>query len=215
MGNLDSGPNGSLAKVAVLLAVSLGFHLQAAPRILAFGPAVRYVGLHRTYSLHVVAYGGQLAYQWWHQEPDSPQGHAIPVEEGIGSDRPRLVVPNAQATRDYNGWYWCVVSNKVTGETATSPQGQVFVIEPPTIIQNPQSQSVPARSRVSFTVEADPHGPVQQRYQWFFNDKPVPGAISKTFVLLSAGPRRQGLYSCRVKTIGGATLSAGAVLTVQ
>ena len=79
----------------------------------------------------------------------------------------------------------------------------------------PASQSVPAKSRVSFSVEADPHGPVPQRYQWYFNDEPIAGAINQTLVLISAGPHRQGLYSCRVKTMGGATMSAGAVLTVQ
>src|ERR1041384_5514189 len=135
MGNWDLARKSAAAGTAVLLALLFGFQVQAAPRVIAFGPAVRYVGVHRTYSLHVVASGSHLAYQWWHQEPDSPQGHAIPIEEGIGSNRPQLVVPNAQATRDYNGWYWCVVSNKVTGATATSPQGQVFVVEPPTIIQ--------------------------------------------------------------------------------
>ena len=215
MGVLDSERKNRAAGMVALLAISFAFSLNAAPQIVGFGPSVRYVGVHGTYSFHVTAYGGHLVYQWWNQEIDADDGHPIPPSFGPSVNSPRLVVTDAQNTRDYNGWYWCVVSNKVTGATAVSPRGQVFVIDPPTIVQNPLSQSVPARSRVSFSVEADPHGPVRQKYQWHFNGQPMPGAVYKTLVIVSAGPRRQGAYSCRVTTIGGSTMTGGAVLMVQ
>jgi hypothetical protein len=200
--------------ISLMLAVGNAAGADGGPRIAAFGPPVRYVGVHGTYSFYIVAYGNQLAYQWWHQEPDSPTGHPIPVEEGFGSNTRRLRVTDTQATRDYNGWYWCVVTDQFRGTSTTSPRGQVFVIEAPTITQQPQNQSVPRGSRVSFTVETDPHGPVRQRYQWFFNGNPMPGSIYKTLGFV-AGLRRQGYYSCRVTTIGGSTFSAAAELTVQ
>jgi len=214
MGNWESGRKSCTAGTAIML-ISFALAVNAAPQIVGFGPAVRYVPVHGTYSFRVTAYGGHLAYQWWNQEIDAADGHAIPPSFGPSVNSPRLVVTDAQNTRDYNGWYWCVVSNTVTGATAVSPKGQVVVIDAPTIIQNPISQSVPARSRVSFSVEADPHGPVRQKYQWYFNGAPIAGAVYRTLVLLSAGPRRQGLYSCRVTTIGGSTMSGGAMLTVQ
>ena len=156
-----------------------------------------------------------LAYQWWHQEPDSATGHPIPVEEGFGSDRPRLVVTEAQLTRDYNGKYWCVVTSEVTGESVQSPKGEVFVVGPPTITQHPESQTVPAGSSVTFSVAADVHGPVVQKFQWFFNEHAMSGKTRSTLELKSVTSRKAGIYSCLVKTIGGMTMSGGAVLTVQ
>lgn len=199
----------------IVFCMAAGVTHAATPRIVGFGPDVRYVGLHGTYRFHVSATGGHLAYQWWHQEPDSATGHPIPVEEGFGSDRRHLVVTTAQATRDYNGWYWCIVSNKLTGETAESPRGEVFVIEPPTITQSPQSQSVPVGSSVSFSIVADAHGPVATKYRWYLNGKPMLRANHSTLEISSATARRSGLYTCRVRTMGGITMSGGAFLTVQ
>ncbi len=188
---------------------------KAAPQIVNFGPEVIYVGEHKTYRFHVSASGTQLAYQWWHQEPDSATGHPIPVEEGFGSDRRRLVVTEAQLTRDYNGQYWCVVTSRLTGESVQSPKGEVFVVGPPTITQHPQNQTVTAGSSVTFSVEADPHGPVAQKFQWFFNEHAMAGKTRPTLELNAVTSRKSGIYACRVKTIGGTTMSGGAVLTVQ
>jgi len=185
-----------------------------APHIAAFGPSVRYVGVHGTFSFQVVAYGRNLRYQWWNQEIDAPDGHAIPPSLPFRVNTPRLVVPDVQNTRDYNGWYWCVVTDGVTGQSATSPRGQVFVIDVPTIVRQPQSQTVPAGTAVTFGVEVDAHGPVPVRYQWFFNERPLLGANRPTLSIPYARVRRQGQYSCRVKTIGGTIFSGGAFLTV-
>jgi hypothetical protein len=186
----------------------------AAPRIIGFGPQIRYVGLHRNYSFRVTAVGNHLHYQWWHQEPDSADGHPIPVEEGFYSNTPWLRVTLAQATRDYNGWYWCVVTDGVTGQSVMSPRGQVFVIDVPAIVTQPQDQTVAVGMPVSFKVEVDAHGPVPIRYQWYFNGRPLFGANHPTLNLPFARPARQGEYSCRVRTMGGTNFSSGAILTV-
>jgi hypothetical protein len=213
MGN--SNVSRTLGSLIIFCTVAVIYPAKAAPQIVSFGPDVIYVGEHKTYRFHVTASGGNLAYQWWHQEPDSPTGHPIPVEEGFGSDRRRLVVTEAQLTRDYNGKYWCVVTSKVTGESVQSPKGDVFVVGPPTIIQHPQSQTVPAGSSVTFSVAADGHGPVSQKFQWFFNEHAMQGKTHSTLELNGVTSRKAGIYSCRVKTIGGLTMSGGAVLTVQ
>lgn len=204
----------SLAGLVSIFIFGLAVSSWAAPHIAAFGPPVRYVGVHRTFSFRVVAYGRNLRYQWWNQEIDAPDGHAIPPSLPFHVNSPRLVVPDAQNTRDYNGWYWCVVTDSVTGETATSPRGQVFVVDAPTITMQPQSQSVPVGAAVSFGIEVDPQGPVPVRYQWFFNERPMIGANRSTLSIAYARPARQGQYSCRVKTIGGTIFSGGAFLTV-
>ena len=204
----------SAAGLLVSCIILVAWPTKAAPHMVGFGPLVRYVAVHGTYSFQVTATGGHLTYQWWNQEIDAPDGHPIPPSLPFGVNHRRLVVTDAQATRDYNGFYWCVVSNALTGETAESPHGEVFVIEPPTVTQPPESQSVPAGSTVSFTIVADPHGPVPTKYRWYFNGRPVLRAIHPTLVISSATARRAGLYSCRVRTLGGITMSDEALLTV-
>ena len=204
----------SVCGLVSIFVLSLAHAAWAAPQIAAFGPPVRYVGVHGTFSFHVFAYGRNLRYQWWNQEIDAPDGHAIPPSLPFRVNTPLLVVPDVQNTRDYNGWYWCVVTDGVTGQTATSPRGQAIVIDVPAITRQPQSQTVPVGSAATFNVEVDAHGPVPVRYQWFFNERPIVGANRPTLSIAYARPGRQGQYSCRVKTMGGTIFSGGAFLTV-
>lgn len=189
--------------------------LEGAPRIVAFGPPLRYVGVHGTYSFHVLAYGNRLRYQWWNQESDARVGHAIPSDLPFGVNTPRLRVTDAQNTRDYNGWYWCVVTDGLTGESVTSPQGQCVVVDVPRIVDQPNNQTVASGESVTFEVVADAGAPVPIKYQWFFNTRPIYGANQSTFTIPRAKARRQGIYACRVKTIGGLKFSDAAVLTVR
>jgi hypothetical protein len=201
---------GSLLFLAFTLSQAVG----AAPRIVAFGPAVRYVGVHGTYSFQVVAAGQRLRYQWWNQESNAKVGHAIPAALGFHVNTPRLVVTDAQNTVDYNGWYWCVVTDAVTGETATSPRGQCIVVPAPNFMQQPRSQSVAMGSPVTFDVSVDAHAPVPVKYQWFFNGRPLLGATRSSLSFPYARPSRQGQYVCRAKTMGGTNYSSAAFLTV-
>jgi hypothetical protein len=201
-------------RISALLFLGFLQGATAAPRIVGFGPQIRYVGVHGTYSFHVVAYGGILRYQWWNQEIDATTGHAISSTFNFPVNRPRLSVPDAQNTRDYNGWYWCVVTDAVTGESVTSPRGECIVVAEPTVTQQPLSQSVPTGSAVTFSVAVDAHAPVSVKYQWFFKEKPLFGATQPTLLIAHARPYRQGEYACRVKTIGGISFSDAAFLTV-
>ena len=198
----------------VFLGLALSLSASAAPQIVSFGPSVRYVGVHGTYAFRVIAYGNRLRYQWWNQEIDAPAGHAIPSELPFGVNTPRLRVTDAQNTRDYNGWYWCVVTDAATGQSAVSPRGQCVVVDVPRIVQQPRGQSVPSGQPVSFTIGADAGAPVPIQYQWFFNERPIYGRKSPTLTFASASTRRQGVYKCRVKTIGGTNFSESVRLTV-
>lgn len=198
----------------VLLGLVFSLSLGAAPQIVSFGPTVRYVGIHGTYSFHVTAYGNRLRYQWWNQEIDAAAGHAIPSDLPFGVNTPRLRVTDAQNTRDYNGWYWCVVTDAGTGQSAVSPRGQCVVVDIPQIVQQPQSQSVATGQPVTFNIIADAGAPVPMKYQWFFNERPIYGKKGPTLTIASASARRQGVYKCRVKTIGGTNFSESAFLTV-
>jgi hypothetical protein len=198
---------------AILFAMAGILTAQAAPQIIGFGPPIRYVGVHGTYSFHVVAAGRGLRYHWWNQEIDADDGHAIPPELGFGVLTPRLRVTDAQDTRDYNGFYWCEVTD-VTGQSVFTPQAQCVVVAPPTFTQQPASQTVAVNSPASLTVAVNPHGPVPVRYQWFFNSRPIIGATRPTLSFVRTNVRRQGTYNCRVKTIGGTNYSSTAFLTV-
>lgn len=190
-------------------------HVAAAPpAIRYFGPQDIYVGQHKTYTIRVFAYGRALEYQWWHQEPDAAQGHAIPDGEGFPVNRPRLSVPDAADNRDYNGRYWCVIRNRITGETTTSPAANVTVVSPPVIRSHPRDQTVQPGGSATFTVLADPGAPVPLKYQWFRDGRPIPYARQSTLTLNNVQARRAGLYSCRVTSIGGMTMSGGGLLRV-
>jgi len=203
----------SLAMLAALGVVTPVF--ANPPRIYHFGPTVRYVAEHQAYSFAVGAVGGHsLEYHWWHQEPDAAAGHQIPQEPGLVIGRPRLTVQNALPNRDYNGWYWCVVVDRVTGESSTSPRGQLIVYTAPTITSQPTDQTAPVGGTASFTVAADAGAPVPISYHWYFNNKPMFGAIHPTLTLSHLRTTRGGYYSCRVRTAAGTTWSGGALLTV-
>src|ERR1044071_2888715 len=149
----------------------------AAPRILSFGPRTLYVPRWHAYTITCVASGVGLQYQWWHQEPDSAAGHAIPSGEGFAPNRPRLTVPDAQQNRDYNGYYWCVVTD-ANGVSVESPHAQVIVVGPPTVTVQPNDETVTRGGTATFSVAGDPGAPVRLHYQWFFNNTAIIGATA-------------------------------------
>jgi hypothetical protein len=198
-----------------IFVAATGSGLANPPVIANFGPQQIYVGQHKTYRMHVRAYGRALSYHWWHQEPDASQGHAIPYGEGFAPDRPTLAVPDAAPNRDYNGSYWCVITNQRTGETTTSPRAVVTVVAVPRIRRHPSSQTVPAGGSATFTVQADPGAPVAMKFQWYRDGHPIPNARRDTLTLNHVSPSKSGsYYSCKVTTIGGSTQSGGGLLTV-
>src|SRR5262249_28126755 len=73
-----------------------------------------------------------------------------------------------------------------------------FSLEPtadrvPKIFAQPQSKTAPPNGPVKFVVQNDPADPVL--YQWFLNDKPLPGQTNQTLNLPAVQRGDVGQYS--------------------
>jgi plastocyanin len=92
-------------------------------------------------------------------------------------------------------------------------QGQVQV-QPvaPTIVTQPQGQSVLAGSNAVFTVAATGTPPLS--YQWVFQGTNIPGATDTAIAILNVKDTNAGTYSVNVSNSIGVTPSTNAVLTV-
>ena len=209
-GYLGSGTLG------VIVALGLGAALWAdSPVITYFSPELRNVPEHRTYHFTVHAHGDhRVEYHWWHQEPDSAQGHEIPNEAGVVIGHRTLTVRNALDNRDYNGHYWCVVRDSVTGEETTSPSGQLIVVTAPVVTLQPNDQQVALGETATFSVQADAGADVPISYQWYHGTHAISGARTDTLTLSNVKASKAGYYFCRVKTMGGKSYSDDATLTV-
>jgi hypothetical protein len=82
----------------------------------------------------------------------------------------------------------------------------------PTIVTQPQSQSVPEGSDVTFSVTATGTQPL--RYRWRRNGVTLPGATNSSLTLFSVTSSNAGNYSVIVTNIAGSAISSNAVLTV-
>lgn len=82
----------------------------------------------------------------------------------------------------------------------------------PTIIAQPQSQSVAAGGSASFTVTAT--GNPLPTYQWRFNNTNLPGATSATLSLSNVSTTQAGNYFVVISNSAGTTNSQSVTLTV-
>ena len=83
----------------------------------------------------------------------------------------------------------------------------------PAIAGQPSSETAPAGSTVSFSVNATGSQPLS--YQWFVNASNLPAATNATLVLTNVPANLSGnLYSVLVTNLEGSTNSSNALLTV-
>jgi hypothetical protein len=87
------------------------------------------------------------------------------------------------------------------------------LIEPPTITQQPLSQTVLISSNVVFSVTVSGDGPFG--YQWYFANTAIHGATNATFSLTNVQPGHSGDYYVVVSNAFGLATSAIATLTVS
>ena len=109
------------------------------------------------------------------------------------------------------GDYSVVVSN--AAGSATSSNATLTVLEPPTIIQQPQSQTVYAGASVLLSVVASGEQPLS--FQWRFNSVDISGAIDSVLVLTNVQSAQAGNYAVAVGNAAGVVISTDAMLTVQ
>jgi autotransporter-associated beta strand protein/YVTN family beta-propeller protein len=82
----------------------------------------------------------------------------------------------------------------------------------PAITGQPANLTVGAGATATFNVTASGTGPLN--YQWRFNGANIPGATNATLLVPSATAANQGIYTVLVSNGTGASLSAGATLTI-
>ena len=116
---------------------------------------------------------------------------------------------NAQPTDA--GPYSVVVTN--TLGSATSSNALLTVIVPPTITNQPLSQSITQGSGATFTVAAS--GTTPFSYQWRINGGSISGATASSYAKSNLQLTDAGSYSVLVTNLAGSATSADAVLTVM
>ncbi len=108
------------------------------------------------------------------------------------------------------GSYMAVVSNSFGSTFSTA--ATLLVINPPIILQQPASQTMPAGQGLAFIVTADGTPPLA--YQWLFNGVPAVGATASVFWLTNVQSINAGSYAVVVSNAFGSVQSSNTVLAV-
>lgn len=181
--------------------------------VITVQPRNTIVGVHDTATFSVsVNDSGPYTRMIWHNSNPLEGSHEIPPQAADGVNTTTLVVEDCADNDSYNGIYWFAVTNSVGG--TVSRRVRLTVIGPPQFTAEPQDRAVRQGGYTSFSVSVRPDGAPWRTYQWFFEDRPIPGATSRYLRLSKIQPDQAGFYSCAVTTIGGTTESYGALLTV-
>jgi hypothetical protein len=189
-----SNPYGSATSLVATVTVTTS--TGTAPAITS-QPVGQMVNSGVTVNLSIQATGtGPLAYQWFHD------GAAIP-----GPASASFQIAAAQDTDA--GDYYAIVTN--SWGSATSTVATITVMVPPTIITQPQSQTVAIGAPLSLSVEAE--GPALQ-YRWTRNNTLVPTATGPTLTIASVQSGDGGNYVVRVSNSAGSVRSTTARVTM-
>ena len=154
--------------------------------------------------------GGQ--YYWFAVWSDTVGAEVYYTTSGNGIERWETagksygVWPNPLITSAGASYNYCIYA---TSTPATNPPPADI---PPTIITQPQSQTVNQYSNVSFTVSATGTAPIT--YQWKFKEVNIAGATLTTYQKTNVQPTNSGNYSVSVGNIAGTTNSDNALLTI-
>ncbi len=161
-------------------------------------PASRTAAAGSTITLEVEASGTPpLTYQWLF--------NGVPIN---GQTLSQLVLA-AVRTGD-SGNYSVRVTN--AAGTATSPEATLTVLDPPSIVTQPQGQLVAAGSRVELRVVAA--GSPTLLYQWQRAGTPIPGATGSTYTLENIASSQTGNYAVVVTNSVGSVTSVAALVEV-
>ncbi len=107
-----------------------------------------------------------------------------------------------------SGYYDVVVANSCGSDSSTLASLSITCVAP-AIVRNPQSQTVPVGSRVTFTASASS----VPSYQWRRDRVPIPGANDSTYTIASAASSDVGYYDVVVTNPCGTDSSSVAFLS--
>ncbi len=144
-----------------------------------------------------------ISYQWKKGGVSMSNGGNI-----SGATSATLTLSTVSQTDAAN--YTVVVSN--ASGSVTSSTAALVVIDPPTIISQPQSLTNQAGTLATFSVMASGTAPLN--YQWRFNGNNLAGATTNSYSRNSALTNHAGNYIVVINNSGGAVTSSIATLTV-
>ena len=138
-----------------------------------------------------------VVYQWLYNE--------VPIS---GETNAFLVITNI--TSSFSGQYKALLSNEAG--RVTSDIVSLTVRTPPSIVKQPQAQTVRIDANTFFSVDAD--GDLPLSYQWTFNGKALQGATNEMLLLSSVTSHDAGLYGVAISNTVGSVRSAIVSLTI-
>lgn len=143
-----------------------------------------------------------LSYQWYYNTNTV-------LTNAIGS---ALTLTNVQPSDA--GGYSVIVTNAYGSVTSAVAQLTVNIPDAPSIITQPQDQTVTPGGTATFTVTAGGSEPLS--YQWFYNtNTPVANANDSTLTITNVQLTNAGTYSVTVSNLAGGITSSNAVLAIN
>ncbi len=195
--------NGSTAGAIIFSEAKVEYIPGSTPPSITADPQDQQILVSQTASFSVLASGTSPLFYQWYYNTDS-----LLTNDTSSS----LTITNAQLTDA--GGYSVVVSNTYGVVTSAVAQLTVSTPDAPSIITQPQDQTVSAGDTASFTVEAGGSEPFS--YQWYYNTNTlVDGATDSTLILTNVQPGEAGLYSVIVSNLAGTITSSNAMLNVS
>ncbi len=146
-----------------------------------------------------------LSYQWY---GDTNNSNTLLTDATNSS----LTLTNVQLSDA--GGYSVIVSNAYGSVTSAVAQLSVNIPDPPSIITQPQDQTVSLGGNATFTVTAGGSEPLS--YQWYFNTNTLlANATDPTLTITNVQPGDAGAYSVTVSNLAGGITSSNALLTIN
>jgi hypothetical protein len=169
------------------------------PAFISSQPQSQGVPVGQSVTFSVTASGiGPITYQWRFNQGD--------IQNATNSSY-MIVSAQLSDAGDYSVFVSTGCGN-VLSSNATLTVGY-----PPSILTQPQSQTVVAGQPASFSVGATGDAPLN--YQWRFGGTDIAGATGTNYSIASAQPTNAGAYSVRISNAIGSTNSSIATLTVN
>jgi pectate lyase len=175
----------------------------ATPPSIDVDPQDRAALVGQDVSFTVLASGTMpLGYQWYHNTNTS-------VADATNS---ALMLTNVQLSDA--GTYTVLVTNSYGSVTSAVAQLTVNAPVTPSILTQPQDQTVSLGATATLSVVAGGSEPLS--YQWYLNDTtPVANANDPVLTLTNVQVVNAGSYSVVVSNVAGSITSSNAVLTVD